>query len=87
MAKGQEKAMVVIQYKQKDKDHHPIEMADLSQSFEENQVEHQSTVMIVEFRNMKDLDSEMEEGGEDEQEEPEEEVEEPKEEDEQADSK
>mmetsp|Transcript_27996 Transcript_27996/g.42321 ORF Transcript_27996/g.42321 Transcript_27996/m.42321 type:complete len:691 (-) Transcript_27996:29-2101(-) len=61
MSKGQEKCVVFVQYKNESIDQHPIEPQDLGKAFIENKVDHQSTLMLVELRNMKDSDDEEEE--------------------------
>ena len=67
--------MLLIQYKNGTRENFPVRPEDLDKTFLENEVEHQCTLLLVEFRNMRDSDDEeedMEEGGEDEQEEVEE---------------
>jgi hypothetical protein len=71
MTKGQLKCVLLIQYDDPKREDLFVEPEDLDKSFLENGVENKSTLLLVEFRNMRsDSDAdEGGEGGEDEQEE------------------
>lgn len=78
MTKGQLKCVLLVQYDDPKRDDLFVEPEDLQKSFLECGVEHKSTLLLVEFRNMRSDsdDDEGAEGGEEEQEEPEDNAEE-----------